>query len=89
MCYSVSLYTICCVYYFNPIFLTYETELIILCRIKSENVEEIMGDNESSSKVKYDPVMTPIFTILGLSILGVTALLTIAGIYYSFINPSF
>jgi len=26
---------------------------------------------------------------LGLSILGVTALLTIAGIYYSFINPSF
>ena len=48
-----------------------------------------MGDNESSSKVKYDPVMTPLFTILGLSILGATALLTIAGIYYSFINPSF
>ena len=48
-----------------------------------------MGDNDSSSKVKYDPVMTPIFTILGLSILGITALLTIAGIYYSFFNPSF
>lgn len=48
-----------------------------------------MGNKESSSKVKYDPVMTPIFTILGLGILAATALLTIAGIYYTFINPSF
>lgn len=69
--------------------MTYLSELIILFSLKSKKVEDIMGNNESSSKVKYDPVMTPIFVILGLSILGVTALLTIAGIYYSFINPSF
>lgn len=48
-----------------------------------------MSTQPNKSDVKYDPVMTPLFTILGLSILGVTALLTIAGIYYSFINPSF
>lgn len=49
----------------------------------------IMGNNESCTKVKYDPVMTPVFTLLGLGILGATALLTIAGIYYTFISPSF
>jgi hypothetical protein len=48
-----------------------------------------MSKESNKSDVKYDPIMTPLFTILGLSIVGVTALLTIAGIYYSFINPSF
>ncbi len=48
-----------------------------------------MSEHPNKSKVKYDPIMTPLFTILGLKILGATALLTIAGIYYSFINPSF
>jgi len=48
-----------------------------------------MSKESNKSKVEYDPIMTPLFTILGLSILGVTILLTIAGIYYSFINPSF
>jgi len=48
-----------------------------------------MVNQSRKSDVTYDPIITPIFTLIGLSIFGATALLTIGGIYYSFINPSF
>lgn len=48
-----------------------------------------MAEQANKFKVKYDPIMTPLFTILGLKIIGITALLTVAGIYYSCVNPSF
>jgi len=48
-----------------------------------------MVNQSRKSDVTYDPIMTPIFILIELSILGATVLITIGGIYYSFINPSF